>query len=71
MHSDESRNPQAFVLIGRIHAIEGRYVKAREAFETAIDLDAQSDSAWHFLGALAVLEKDYDRAWNATDKHLI
>ncbi|MHC5185071.1 MAG: tetratricopeptide repeat protein, partial [Planctomycetota bacterium] len=54
--------PQAFVLIGRIHAIEGRNDKAREAFETAIDLDSQSDSAWHFLGALAVLEKDYDRA---------
>jgi tetratricopeptide (TPR) repeat protein len=54
--------PEAFVLIGRVHAIEGRNDKAREAFETAINLESQSDSAWHFLGALAVLERDYDRA---------
>ena len=58
----DSKNPQAYILMGRIHAIEGRNDQAREAFEKAIKLDEQNDQAWHFLGALAVLEKDYDRA---------
>ena len=62
--------PEAFVLIGRIHAIEGRNDQAREAFETAIKLDSQSDPAWHFLGALAVLEKDYERALECYQKAL-
>ncbi len=53
---------QAHVMLGRIHAIEGRNDQAREAFEKAVKLDSQSDQAWHFLGTLAVLEKDYDRA---------
>jgi tetratricopeptide (TPR) repeat protein len=62
--------PEAFVLIGRIHAIEGRNDQAREAFETAINLDSQSDPAWNFLGALAVLEKDYERALECYQKAL-
>ena len=56
------KEPQVYVLVGRIHAIEGRNDQSREAFEKAIKLDEQNDQAWHFLGALAVLEKDYDRA---------
>jgi len=58
----DPKMPQAFVLIGRIHALEGRNDQAREAFEKAVKLDTQSDQAWHFLGALAVLEKDYGQA---------
>ena len=58
----DPKMPQAFVLIGRIHAIEGRNDKAREAFEKAVKLDSESDSGWHFLATLAVLEKDYAQA---------
>ncbi|MEN8126312.1 MAG: tetratricopeptide repeat protein [Planctomycetota bacterium] len=54
--------PQALVLIGRIHAIEGRNDQARQALERAIELDPDSDQAWYFLGAMAVLEKDYEYA---------
>ncbi|MCD6175344.1 MAG: tetratricopeptide repeat protein [Planctomycetes bacterium] len=62
------KEPQAFVLIGRIHAMEGRNDQARAAFEKAVKLDSQSDPAWHFLGALAVLEKDYDQATECYQK---
>ncbi|OQY05281.1 MAG: hypothetical protein B6I25_05900 [Planctomycetales bacterium 4572_13] len=58
----DPKEPKAFVLIGRIHAIEGRNDQARTAFETAVKLDSESDRGWHFLGSLAVLEKDYDQA---------
>jgi tetratricopeptide (TPR) repeat protein len=58
----DPKMPQAFVMLGRIHAIEGRNDQAREAFEKAVKLDSQSDQAWHFLGTLAVLEKDYELA---------
>ena len=64
----DPKEPQAFVLIGRIHAIEGRNDQAREAFEKAVKLDSESDPAWHFLGTLAVLEKDYDRAFECYQK---
>ncbi len=64
----DPKMPQAFVLTGRIHAIEGRNDQARAAFEKAVKLDDQSDPAWHFLGSLAVLEKDYDRALECYQK---
>ena len=64
----DPKEPQAFVLIGRIHAIEGRNDQARAAFEKAVKLDDQSDPAWHFLGSLAVLEKDYDQALECYQK---
>jgi tetratricopeptide (TPR) repeat protein len=51
--------PGAYILIGRIHFMEGRYEQARQAFEHAVALDPQLDQGWHFLGSLAVLEKDY------------
>ena len=54
--------PEAYVLVGRIHFLEGRNELARQAFEQAIKLDQELDQAWHFLGSLAVLEKDYEGA---------
>jgi len=51
-----------YVLVGRIHFMEGRDERARESFQKAVELDPQLDQAWHFLGSLAVLEKDYDHA---------
>jgi len=62
--------PQAYVLMGRIHAIEGRNDQAREAFERAVELDSGSDQAWHFLGALAMLETDYGQALEYYQKSL-
>lgn len=55
-------NPHVYVLIGRIHVIEGRNGQAREAFQKAVKLNPELDGTWHFLGALAVLEKDYEHA---------
>ena len=51
-----------YVLVGRIHFMEGRNEQARQAFLQAVKLDSELDQAWHFLGLLAVLEKDYEQA---------
>jgi tetratricopeptide (TPR) repeat protein len=54
--------PGAYVLMGRIHFMEGRNEPARQAFQKAVELNPQLDQGWHFLGSLALLEKDYAQA---------
>lgn len=54
--------PGAYILVGRIHFLEGRNELAYEAFEQAVQLNPELDQAWHFMGSLAVLKRDYQQA---------
>lgn len=45
-------NPMVYVMDGRILSAEGHIDQAYQAFETAIAMDAECDSAWFYMGAL-------------------
>jgi len=49
----DAENPQAHLLMGRIHFSQGRLAQARRSFSLATEFDSSSDKAWYWLGRLA------------------
>ena len=56
------KDPEVYNILGLIYMGRGDHQKAREEFRQALLLDPHYSEALNNLGALALLEKDYDTA---------